>query len=330
LNLDCQGHDASSIELFDVGGGAVRNCLMHGTAAMADGVLQNLSVEGSSHVTVDSSNVMGQVSVSVCQSCTFSSDTFAYPADGFNPSDGDISCELCLEGGQSNTVVQSTVDGGSGDGIDDAILLVNEGNSVLEGNTIRNVFDAGIESSVSTGPVTATIQGNTISNAGFTGIGGYYIPGWQNSVFSGNTVSNTPDLLLFIAPPAATTSVTMMTLVNNQITNNVLVNPITAVAAGGQLEPSIVINYVGNPEESRPYTVTGNVLRNNNLGTSTPGPMLSPASGFIDGGGNICGPGGTLLMCSAGGAVWNRAAPLGRLFLPPTPAPRPPSRIRRR
>ena len=123
---------------------------------------------------------------------------------------------------------------------------------------------------------------------------------------------------------------TMMTLVNNQITNNVLLNPIGAVAAGGQFEPSIVINYVGNPEDSRPYTVTGNVLRNNNLGTSTPGPMLLPASGFIDGSGNICGPGGTLLMCSGGGAVWKLAAPMGRLFLPPTSAPRPPSTIRRR
>jgi len=149
-------------------------------------------------------------------------------------------------------------------------------------------------------------------------------------VFSGNTVSNTPDLLFFIAPPAATTSMTMMTLVNNQITNNVLLNPIGAVAAGGQFEPSIVINYVGNPEDSRPYTVTGNVLRNNNLGTSTPGPMLLPASGFIDGSGNICGPGGTLLMCSGGGAVWKLAAPMGRLFLPPTSALRPPTRIRRR
>jgi hypothetical protein len=38
-----------------------------------------------------------------------------------------------------------------------------------------------------------------------------------------------------------------------------------------------------------PATVTGNLLQGNNFGPND-GPNLTPLSGFIDGGGNICGP----------------------------------------
>jgi hypothetical protein len=317
LSLDCQGHDASSIKLFNVHGASVRNCLMHGSTPMASGALINLLISGGSAITIESSEVLGGVTEQACQGCTFSNDSFLPAGD-----QSAVSCELCLEGGQSTSVIGSTIDGG---GCDDAILLVSEGKSVLQENTIRNAWDAGIEAAGNTTPVTATIENNSIASAGVTGIGAYYIAGWQNSVFSGNTVSNTPDLLWLVAPSATATGVTVMTLVNNQITNNILMNPVV-LASDGQFQPSIFINYLNN---GRPYTVSGNVLRNNNLGTSTPGPMLSPASGFIDGGGNVCGPGGTL-MCSGGGAMRRLAAPTGRLLLPPTSALRPPLTRRRR
>jgi hypothetical protein len=38
-----------------------------------------------------------------------------------------------------------------------------------------------------------------------------------------------------------------------------------------------------------PATVTGNLLQGNDFGAND-GPDLNPLSGFIDGGGNICGP----------------------------------------
>jgi hypothetical protein len=48
-----------------------------------------------------------------------------------------------------------------------------------------------------------------------------------------------------------------------------------------------------------PFDVSGNRVQNNDFGVSSHGPVLTPIDGFIDGGGNICGPGGTL---SCGGA----------------------------
>jgi hypothetical protein len=166
--LDCQGHDVSSVTLSGVQGFAIRNCLMHGTSAMPGGVLRNLSVMGSSSVRIDSTDEFGQVVVQACQGCTFSNDSFVYPMAGFTPSGGSYaSCEICLSNGQGNTVSQSTIDGGwTGTGqqpVDDGIGFNNDANIVLNGNTIRNVFDAGIEGDTSPGPVTATIQGNTIT-----------------------------------------------------------------------------------------------------------------------------------------------------------------------
>lgn len=40
---------------------------------------------------------------------------------------------------------------------------------------------------------------------------------------------------------------------------------------------------------SVPGTVTGNLLQGNDFGPND-GPNLDPSSGFIDGGGNVCGP----------------------------------------
>jgi len=297
--LDCQGHDVSSVTLSGVQGFAIRNCLMHGTTMTSLGVLRNLSVMSSARVTIDSSDELGQVVVEACQGCTFSNDTFVYPMAGFTPSGGSYaSCEICLDNGQGNTVSQSTIDGGwTGSGqqpVDDGIGFNSEGNLTLRGNTIRNVFDAGIEGGTSPGPVTATIQGNTITRAGFTGIGGYYLPGWQNSVFSGNTVSNAPNLWFFVHAPSASAGVTAMTLVNNQFVSNTFTSPSPQGVGNAAL-----IDYVNG---GLPYTVQGNLVQNNNFGTG-PGPLFSPVAGFIDGGGNICGSGGNLLSCGGGRAL---------------------------
>jgi len=290
--LDCQGHDVSSISLSGVQGFSIRNCAMHGKATMGGGVLRNLSLVSSSRVTIDSSDDLGQVFAQGCQGCTFTNDSFVYPMVGFTPSGSSYaSCEVCLNNGQGNTVSQSTIDGGwTGMGqqpVDDGIGFNNDANIVLNGNTIRNVFDAGIEGDTSPGPVTATIQGNTITNAGFTGIGGYYVPGWQNSVFSGNIVSNTPRLLYFVHASSAAAGVTAMTLVNNQFVGNTFTSP---TGNGG---PAATIDYVAG---GLPFTVQGNLVQNNNFGTG-PGPLFSPVAGFIDGGGNVCGPGGNFLNC---------------------------------
>jgi hypothetical protein len=289
--LDCQGHEVSSITLSNVQGFSLRNCVL------SAGVNMTLKIVNSSQVLVDSTAVVGSVFVQNSQGNTFNRGTFRWPLLPSNPNSFE-SGEMYFSGGQNNTVTNSTIDGGwdgnfatyQHQGCDDGILLNNEVNSVIRSNLITNVFDAAIEPGVSQGPITTTIEGNTISHAGYTGIGGYFVQGWQNSSFSGNTVTNTPSLLEFNT--AGVSASTMMTLVNNRFVGNTLQNPVPLPPVyGGGLAPALVINYVAG---GRPRNVSGNLIQNNNFGTSTPAPVLAPADGFVDGGGNICQSGGVL------------------------------------
>ncbi len=289
--LDCLGHDAGSIDVISAQNFAIRNCRLHAQVADTSGRLLNLQISTSSQVVVDSVDEFGQVRVLTCTACTFSHDSFVYPKVGFVVSGGFVSCELCFSDGANNEVFDSTIDGGydgnfatyQRQGCDDGIGLNREVNLAIHDNVIRSAFDAGIEPGTSNGPMTVTIRDNRILNMGYTGIGSYYIEGFINSIIAGNVVSSSPSFARFSADPA--TGVTASTLVNNQIVNNMFVNPIALPPLyGGGIPPSIYVNMNGRSATS----VSGNLIQNNNFGTVSPGPVLSPASGFIDGGANVC------------------------------------------
>ena len=76
-----------------------------------------------------------------------------------------------------------------------------------------------------------------------------------------------------------------MTLVNNRFVNNRLQNPVPLPPQyGGGLAPSLFINYAAG---GRPTNVSGNLIQDNDFGTSTPAPVLAPANGLIVGGGSV-------------------------------------------
>jgi Right handed beta helix region/Bacterial Ig-like domain (group 2) len=298
--LDCQGHDAASLNLSDVRDFTVRNCRLHGTIADSSGGLFNLRINNSSGVTVDHSDELGTAFVVSCTSCTFSNSSFVYPMTGFTPA-GFVSAELDLRQSDNAVVTHDTIDGGwdgnfatyQRQGCDDGVLFEGQANTRIDNNVIRNVFDAGIEPADFPTPVTAAIVDNQISHAGYTGIGAYYTAGWVNSVIQGNTVSNTPDLLRFVSDGSNTAPATF---VGNQIVGNTLVAPVNLPPSyGGALPPSATVNWVSRYGQ----TVTGNLVQDNDFGTASPGPTLLPASGFIDGGGNVC-QSSTVLACGGG------------------------------
>jgi hypothetical protein len=100
---------------------------------------------------------------------------------------------------------------------------------------------------------------------------------------SGNQVSTTPLLLLVVYEAAATecgATITPSVFSGNQFTGNVFRNPSPGILTGPQ--PRMSVNMPGS-------FVGGNLIQNNDFGTSD-GPLLVPLTGFIDGGGNICGP----------------------------------------
>jgi len=242
------------------------------------------------------------VRVLTCTGCTFSHDSFVYPKVGFLVN-GFVSCEMCFSDGANNQVVESTIDAGydgnfatyQRQGCDDGIGLNHEVGMTIRDDVIRRAFDAAIEPGTSNGPITITIRDNRISDMGYTGIGSYYVEGFINSVISGNVVSSSPSFAHISADPS--TGVTASTLVNTQIVNNTFINPILLPPFyGGGRAASIYINMNGRSTTS----VSGNLIQNNNFGTASPGPVLAPASGFIDGGGNVCA---SSLVLSCGGGL---------------------------
>ncbi len=87
-----------------------------------------------------------------------------------------------------------------------------------------------------------------------------------------------------------------MTLVDNQFVRNTLRDPMPrAPAIGGGMAPSVLIDYSFGPSP----LVQRNKLQDNDFGTIARGPVLLPADGFVDGGGNVCQP--SLVLACVGG-----------------------------
>ena len=75
-----------------------------------------------------------------------------------------------------------------------------------------------------------------------------------------------------------------MTFANNRISGNTVRNQVAlAPYYGSRNVPAVTIDYLG----AAPRTVSGNTVQGNDLGAGL-APILLPADGFIDGGGNVC------------------------------------------
>lgn len=256
VQIDCKGHMISGIQLSGVNGISIANC--------GRGTL--VSVDKSTNVTIAHSALLG----------------------------------LYLTNGSGNLVLENTFDGGYDGsrnpvGQDDGIVFGDETNDVIEGNIIRNVFDAGIEGVDAI--TNSKIVNNTIVNAGVAGIASYWCTSWIGNTISGNSVSNSERLARFLYDVGQGKCLNLSTsgaFVNNQFIGNRFTNPV------GFIDGMFFgfSNLPGGP-------VLGNLLQSNDLG-ATAGPFTDPASGFIDGGGNICAQ-GTSPYC--GSAVAFRLGP---------------------
>jgi len=252
--LDCMGHDIQGLELTDVHALTIRNCRMRGVNATraTDVTLANNVITADTYRTV-----AGVVRF----------------ADGTN-----------------NRIIQNTIDGswagqpypmgGYPPGADDGILIDNAGSLLIEANTIRNVWDCGIERLGNrTDPV--TIRSNDIAHAGECGIGGWFAAGWQDSLIAENTVSTSGKFGEFYYSPTQNRGVDHITFRNNVFENNRFINSLNHAL------PSVTIDYVTGLSRF-PIDVGNNMFRNNDFGGDILAPRLAPASGFVDGGENIC------------------------------------------
>jgi hypothetical protein len=212
--------------------------------------------------------------------------------DQFTVLDGRPGGVVILQNGDHNQVIGNVLDGGyhghdlsgSGNdapGADDGVIIDNEADDLIQGNFISNVFDAGVEGLdlVST----TTIANNTFSNAVLAGVGAYWCTHWDGNVVSGNTSNNSVYLVLIkwqsgslCSPSPPDGLFTRNSFVGNSLR--------------GQLRPGVPGMYF--PLSSITSAVSGNLISQNDVGQAPI--FLAPLAGFVDGGGNICGAGGTI------------------------------------
>src|SRR6185295_7003401 len=121
------------------------------------------------------------------------------------PAGGCSAAMISLQNGSNTRIRDNSIDGGwngvpvlsgcaaGSVGADDGIVLNVETGDTIDGNTIRNTWDAGIEG-VSTLSATS-ITNNIILNS-WAGIGSYHSTNWQGNVVTGNSIRAT--LLMFV------------------------------------------------------------------------------------------------------------------------------------
>jgi parallel beta-helix repeat protein len=266
VQLNCQGHNISNLSLSSVSNVTVSNCIIPNATGTN---VATLTLSGS---TLGALDLTGSSSI-VVQNNTFNDPSFGYA--------------VYLQGGSNNQVVQNTIngfyDGGpTQNGLDDGILLQNEVGDLIQGNTLMNSFDTGVESIDSL--ANTTIADNTMTNIGTAGIGAYHCTNWANNVVRNNSVSGSPELLVVTYSQDLTcgSQAAAAGFSGNQIIGNRFRNPASGYRTSiVQAGPRMYVYFgPGSP-------VMSNLLQGNDFG-SEEGPELTPLAGFIDGGGNIC------------------------------------------
>ena len=308
VQLDCRNHTVSSLGFTTVHNVTVMNCTVTNTVFVISPltnvtIAHNTLVGGwnsitSQQLTLTANHISGQgvILVNASSSVVTNNTVDNATSQTFYAFD--------LVGGTNNQVLQNTINGGFGGtipnvGLDDGIILGNETSDTIQGNTISNVFDAGIEGVDIV--QNTTIAQNTITNAGFAGIGSYWCTQWTGNVISGNTVSLSPTMLYVVYAVDKDKGICGRPVpaggfTNNQVTGNRLVNP----PALGQDVYGISIALAN----LNVAAVSNNLIQGNDLGSGFT-LVLSPASGFINGGGNTCDPAsspfcGTPDVCTGG------------------------------
>ena len=254
VQLDCRGHAVSGVLVSNANTVTISNCVVTGR--------ENYYLA----VVIDSGNT---VTVTNCV-VTASALNGIYLADGTN-----------------NRVLQTTITGGypggpASVGADDGIVLTYETGDTIEGNTISNVFDAGIEGADTV--ANTTIASNTITNTGANGIGTYWCTNWTNNVVRNNNVSQSG--VMFYGeyktdPTKCGAGAPSASFTGNSIIGNRFRNP-TVGTVPLVLQGMVAKFVAGTP-------VSGNLIQGNDFGTQGCA-LVSPLQGFIDGGGNICAP----------------------------------------
>jgi hypothetical protein len=279
--IDCGGHSIESTGPMPNGGYAItanevfrlsiRNCRVLGSIAF--NVVQDSDVTNS--------HIAGSYTQNNSSRVRFSGNSVT-----FDPAKPTASGIVSLYSGSSNTVSGNQVDGvwdgnlstWGKQGADDGIQLTNESGDVVQDNTIRNVYDAGIEGiGVLNNTLIAT---NVITNIGYAGIGSYHGTNWTSNVVRGNQVSQSPSLACIeFTDNQQSAQINTAIFQNNLFEGNIFSGQTARPPSfGSALPPALLISL--DPPAAFPVIVGNNVIRNNVLGQVGAEMRLFPPSAF--------------------------------------------------
>lgn len=287
VSLDCAGHSPGEVKLSNLSSASLTNCTFDEVVGnglsdimVTASTIRTWSSSGQQErVTLKGNHITGNgVSMAGAQSAAIMSNNF----DNFASS---AFYAVYLAGGADNEVSGNTIDGGydgqpNNDGLDDGVILINETGDQVENNTIRNCYDTAVEG---LGTLTSTtISANVGVNIGIAGIGAYWCTHWTANTVSGNDISRSPALLHieYLTGPRCVAPQPQAGFSDNQIVNNRFRDPAPGVQSIGSA-PRMYIAFTASAGAS------ANLIAGNDFGAE-PGPQLSPLSGFVDGGNNVC------------------------------------------
>jgi hypothetical protein len=345
ISLDCQDHtifpaagSPPPVSLSSVSNFALKNCHLPGSTlginnasrGLVDHVTMStppgnggtLTVGDSNNLTI-TNNTLDHSPYHQINSSFVEFSTNSVTADPTVRS-ASLSGAVELDGGTNNNLVNNTIDGSwststpDGYAADDGIMLVGRSGDYISHNTIRNAWDAGIETEGMTSG--EQLLDNTITNIRLYGIGAWFQNSWLGNTVSGNTISQTGQLLEFYLDTSRTLNPAYMPSTyyfkDNQFVGNTFASG-TSASTGRE---AAVINYGSQFLPPGVTPVLGNNLfQTNNFGTFQTGPHLDPPTMITDGGSNTCAPNPNYpnpLSCTH-----VAAAPVASLSATPNPVP---------
>jgi parallel beta-helix repeat protein len=288
VSIDCEGHTIYGMNATDVTRLQIRRCTVESGDPSSAGALSFFGT-GLTELTIDGNQFRHGLVVNGAQGSITNNTVTGLGLTIVGTTGVDISGNLIefhpgqppyamfaagiwIEDGKGDRISGNTIDGGwDGNvdnwgtyGADDGIVLFNEKSVTVENNVIRNVWDAGIES---TGTLASSIiTNNTITNT-VIGIGAWWDAHLSYNYYTNNTVSRASSLVTFYFAQNGT-SKTPCLFSDNQFVNNRLVEPVNR---------GVRSSFTGFAFQDS-CTVERNNLQGNDFGGQSL--VLFPESGF--------------------------------------------------
>ena len=322
ISIDCKGYSISTahaVHFKNVTNFSLSSCVLKSERRPGDST--QFTIENSEKGSVIGNKITGIFLVFKSSGLKVSGNTIrglysqGYGIDNIIDDNTFSDNFLILSNGEGNIITNNKINGGSSgifskpDGADDAVILSDESNILVQNNVIENSWDCGIET---LGLIAnSKIIGNTIKNSGLCGIGGWYWSSWVNNTVSQNVIDGASQMFYFtrglglrpagfddqkIKPADSKVYFKDNTFSDNKFIHRRAV-PFQSILSSSYVNildnvaPVSVGRSVPGERAVTPndFVLGNNRFSNNDFNATAPAPFFKPTSMIIDGEGNKCG-----------------------------------------